>query len=386
MNVVRLLLCVGVSAGFVLLGACGKSEDVPPRYNQRLGDGPEGAPLGTPSVDLGILQDQSSYQPANFTSLPGVGESAATADSEEQAAVRQRMGELLNAVVEFDFDTMLDAFNPEQVASLREHVSAMYELVDKFKVLQRSAQEKMSTQPGLDVETLQASDELFWTYAGKAAAALPDTLTVDILDEDNASVGVDGERFATSMEALAKDFMDELSKIDPNGANVILQSFQQARATAKQAVAAKAAEYGLDLEAEEAAEAGVGTVEIPVKVPLRKIDGDWKIELPFAISEQQAELVGDGLVLAQDFLDKLTDKVGSVDTLDQQALIMMGWQTVLEVTPQATGLFARAQQVFGPAMKGVAESAEPGADEAREEGEEEVEEEPEDERPAVISP
>ena len=383
MNVVRLLLCVGVSAGFVLLGACGKSEDVPPRYNQRLGDGPEGAPLGTPSVDLGILQDQSSYQPANFTSLPGVAGSAATADSDEQAAVRQRMGEFLDGLVEFDFDTMLEAFNPEQVAPLKEHVSAMYEVVDKVKVLQRSAQEKMSAQLGMDVEALQASNELFWTYVEKVAAALPDTLVVDV-DQENASVGVDGEKFATSMETLAKDFMAELSELDPAGADVIRQTFEQAQTMAKQAVAAKAAEYGVDLEADEGAEAGIGVPEIPVTVPLAKIDGEWRIQLPFTFTEEQAELVGEALVLAQDFLDKLTDKVEGVDTLDQQALMMMGQQTFLEVMPQAMGLFARAQQVFGPAMESVAEPGEPGADEGRDEAGEEEEEAEDEPQPPMI--
>ena len=98
---------------------------------------------------------------------------------------------------------------------------------------------------------------------------------------------------------------------------------------------------------------------------------------------KDAELVGDGLVLAQDFLDKLTDKVESVDTLDQQALMMMGQQTFLEIMPQAMGWFARAQQVFGPAMEGLAEPAEPGADESRDEAGEEEEEAEEQPGPAM---
>jgi hypothetical protein len=114
--------------------------------------------------------------------------------------------------------------------------------------------------------------------------------------------------------------------------------------------------------------------EMP-RLPLRYIDGDWRIQLPFTFSEEQAGLVGDALALAQDVLDRMTDKVEGVDTVDQQALTMMRQQTFMEVMPQGMELFVRAQQLFGPGAQDAVEPAEPGEDESREEGEEEEAEE-----------
>ena len=398
MNVVRLLLCVGVSAGFVLLGACGKSEDVPPRYNQRLGDGPDGAPLGTPSVDLGILQDQSSYQPANFTSLPGVGGSAATADSEEQAAVRERMGDLLNAVLEHDFDALLDAFIPDQVAALNDHVSAMHDTVAKYQAFSRTLQEQMTGQPGFDPDAAEAFDELAWKYIRKAVDVVVGALTVEVADEENAAVGIDLPKLIAAITPLVEEFQAELAQ-NPSAAAYLASmgsampgmggipdaegagGVEGAESPEGEGLPTGAPQMPLDMAsmAQMAEQMSAAGGEMPT-LPLKYIDDDWRIQLPFTFTEEQAELVGDGLVLAQDFLDKLTDKVERVDTLDQQALMMMGQQTFLEIMPQAMGLFARAQQVFGPALGGVAESGERGADESPDEAgeeEEEVEDEPE---------
>jgi hypothetical protein len=408
MNVVRLLLCVGVSAGSLLLGACGKSEDAPPRYNQRLGDGPDGAPLGAASVDLGILQDQSSYQPANFTSLPGAGGSAATADSKEQAAVRQRMGDLLTAVLDHDFDAVLDAFNPDQVATLDEHVSAMHDTVTKYQAFKRTLQEKMTGQPGFDLGAAEAFDELAWKYIRKAVDVVVSALTVEVADEENAAVGIDLPKLIAAMGPLVQEFQAELAQ-NPAAAAYLASvgsampgmggipgmggmpgaegagGVERAEAAEGQGLPAGAAQMPLDMAsmAQMAEQMSAAGGEMPT-LPLKYIDGDWRIQLPFTFSEQQAELVGEALILAQDFLDKMTDKVESVDTLDQQTLMMMGQQTFVEVMPQAMELFARAQQVFGPAMGGLAEPVQPAEDEAREEGEEE--EEAEDEPEPVVVP
>jgi len=407
MNVVRLLLCVGVSAGFVLLGACGKSEDVPPRYNQRLGDGPDGAPLGTSSVDLGILQDQSSYQPANFTSLPGVGRSAAAADSEEQAAVRQRMGDLLNAVFELDFDSVLEAFVPEQVAALKDHLSAMYETVDKCKVLYRTWHDMEGEQAARSTETEQAFSALLANYRDRLVDTVVNALTIQILDEENAALGVDLPRLREGVATLAQEFDAEIAQMPEvvaamqaamnamagmPGAEGLLGPTAVPTGAADAGAAAPPAAPALNPMARItqlflpalASGEDAAPPELPT-LPLKKTDGEWRIKLRFAFTQEQAQVVGDGLALVQDCLDRVTEKLDGVETPEPQTLVTVFMQTSFEMGGPMMELFARAQQVFGPAMEGVAEPAEPGADESRDEAGEE-EEEAEDEPGPVMVP
>jgi hypothetical protein len=363
MSAGRLLLPIGLSAGLVLLGACGKSEDAPPRHNRTLGDSSAGTPLGPPSVDVGILRDPATYQPASFGEVGGPA-GAAAADTAEQEAVRQRMSNFLTALTEGDFDALLEAFEHEQIALLDDHVSAMYETVDKVKVLLRTLEEKGEDTSG------GAVLELAFEHLKKAAEAFASSLTIDILDEENAAVSVDEEKLQEAMNTVLEEFMAELSQLDPNAGAAFQQSFEAGRAAALQAVAeGAAAEGGGPVEPARS--------ELPETWPLKKIDGEWRIELPRAVTADEAEVLGEALALAQQYLDKFNEKLDTVETVDMMILMQIGMLTAAELVEQTNALKARFEEVFGVTAPSGLDFPLPAAGEVPEApGEKETEEEP----------
>ncbi len=80
----------------------------------------------------------------------------------------------------------------------------------------------------------------------------------------------------------------------------------------------------------------------------------------------------------------MTEKLDAVETPEPQTLFNVFMQTSLEVAGPAMELFARARQLFGPGMEGVAEPAEPGADEGPEDAAEEEEEAEDEPEPPMI--
>lgn len=126
------LLGCGVGVVF-LVGACGESQDSPTRLGGTLGGVKEGAPLGPPIVDTGILQDATAYQPPRMaegfdavpevrpTPLPERGGAGGA-----EAAVRTAVANLVNAVRDGEVTLALRAFRSEDVRLLAEQSELLF--------------------------------------------------------------------------------------------------------------------------------------------------------------------------------------------------------------------------------------------------------------------
>ncbi len=133
-----LLLCGGLFA-VGLLSACDQSPEVPSRYDRTLGKTKESAPLPPPSVDLGILSDPQTYQPAR----PGAGAGGAVASADAQTQVANAVAALVKAIRDGYPDLALKLFRTEDVAELsakQEDLSATFSALDR---LSKAIQEKL---------------------------------------------------------------------------------------------------------------------------------------------------------------------------------------------------------------------------------------------------
>ncbi len=122
MRRIRAILACGVGVA-VLLCSCGKTQEPPGQDALLLGDRPQGAPITAPASDVGILRDQTQYQPASPpTGRKATADTAADTDvaagSGPAAAARQAVVNLLNDMESGEVSLILRAFDPAQVEAL----------------------------------------------------------------------------------------------------------------------------------------------------------------------------------------------------------------------------------------------------------------------------
>jgi hypothetical protein len=107
-------------AGVLLLAGCGKAEPQAGPYPTILGDTPAGAPLPPPRADLGILADQTTYQPASYAGgTGGRGRGSGTAATADAAtAGKQFVAALLKQYEAGKLDEVIDLFTFEEIEPL----------------------------------------------------------------------------------------------------------------------------------------------------------------------------------------------------------------------------------------------------------------------------
>lgn len=384
-SVTRLLPGV-LLAGMLVLGGCGKQDEQPTRFNQTLGDSPVGAPVATGLIDTGVLQDPTAYKPAPYERLEG-GPAGGGAGGPEAEAAQAVLKEFILALFALDIDTILDTHVPEQVAVLREdeYMSSFYEAKDTLVTFWAVFKDKAT---GPEFEPFVRVIELLPELAEPVANAM----TVSVLDEENAVATFDLERFE-----LPEDVQAEL-----------MAASQQIMTLAMGAMMAQMGAAGLTggptpggtpPEEPNAPAETPATPEIPgipgmpaggfspemfqqfmpsdadtqQNCPLRKIDGEWRLVLPFSVQEEQAEVISEGLVLVKDLLADMTTRIDQTDTLDLGAFTQIAAETGTRMAPAFEGWWARAQMMIASITE------EPTDDTGAEEEEEAAEpNEPED--------
>jgi hypothetical protein len=164
--------------GIGLVG-CERTDEAPRRYNTSLGGG--APPVRGALVDRGILADQTAYQPAVAEGGGGPRggdeseEKAARGGGDAEAAVRQVVDKLLDAMDQNDFEAILELCNPEQVAALKGNHSALIESGEKARFLEKIISEKFG-------------EEMFAQAKAGASQFLKNLLKIEVIDESNANV------------------------------------------------------------------------------------------------------------------------------------------------------------------------------------------------------
>jgi hypothetical protein len=157
-----LLLGFGVCAAG-LLCSCGESQDKALPSSQTLGGVKEGAPLGRPAFDPGIMQDATTYQPAKTPSSSTIVTSAAPTEKRAAAAegggdaeqqVKTMVRDLVNALKDGEADLALRMFNGDEVSALNAKVDALLNTFEKIDLLGRLMRDKLKLDDATVVRLL----------------------------------------------------------------------------------------------------------------------------------------------------------------------------------------------------------------------------------------
>ncbi len=375
MKLARGLLSTGLLVGLLLTSGCGKSDDQPTRFNQTLGGTPAGAPVGAGSIDPGILRDPKDYTPESYEPLEGEAPAGA-AEGPEAEMIRGVFEGLADAISSFDFTTALDAFVPEQVAAITQE----NEYLDNFDGLKDALtsciQIYKDKTAGTDVEAPDAADGL----PPELLKSLNTAFTISVLDEENAVATLDLSQVQIPAEARAK-IAEAVQKIMPMMAQLRAAGPGVTPPDSTATPGAGGAEPLSDQLIQDQIDS---LLSAEYRVPLRKVDDEWKLVLPIKIQEQHAELINDAVVILKDGFNDLAQAFGQAETLDDQTMEQISTQVMMRHMPAVIGLVGRAMPMISSMMQEEppteAEAAEADADQAEPEEEEEPEEPPEGRR------
>ena len=179
-----LLLGFGVCAAG-LLCSCGESQDTALPSGRTLGGVKEGAPLGRPAFDPGILQDATTYQPAKTPSSSAIARSAtarvqpaaaAGGGGDAETQVKTTVRDLVNALKDGEVDLALRMFSSDEVGTLTAKVDVLLNTFEKADLLERLLRGKLQ----LDDATVA---RLLGPLRGGDA-----TLKWDLLDAEHATL------------------------------------------------------------------------------------------------------------------------------------------------------------------------------------------------------
>ncbi len=162
----------------LLMASCGETQLPPTRVTLPLGGGASAAPLVLGGADMGILRDQTAYQPAaggpagGGASGTAAGGGAASGDAAAQVA--QTVRDFVNVLKDREMEVVWRFFDAAHIAALSEDDRNVVAetMVDKLDFLRRSVESKLDT-----ASAAQALGAL-------TAAAAP---TINVIDADHAT-------------------------------------------------------------------------------------------------------------------------------------------------------------------------------------------------------
>ncbi len=309
--------------GAVLAVGCGNDNSVPRRFNEPLGDGRYGLPVSGSSADLGLLADPASYKPVNVPEPEG---GAASFEAEEVlAAIRLPATALAN----MQADTLLNAFVPEQVAALKADSSALQGVFDALSTADKIVFAK------LDPKVAESQRKQMQSLP-KLLDAVTASMNVKILAPDAASAEIDAAKLSENLRPIVAEL---LATIPPE---------TLAGMSAGAGAEGAATPITPDLMVQQLQS------QIPpgTAIPMKKAEGTWRIDLMHTITDEEVELLNEGLGLVRDFVNSIAGKVdASPGPIDEAALQQIATAAAVEMTPAAMGfsgkVFALAQASGG---------------------------------------
>ena len=365
------LLWTTLILGFVLIGGCGKTDqDAPPQFNETLGGTPDGAPLGAGTIDTGIMNDPASYQPSRYEPLTPSTAAPEAAGSPETSEARQPIDQALDAAFVFDFESLLRSCVPEQVQSLMDS-----DALDSLNALSDAIRNNNT------LLAQKASDPQLQQLTGLSTAlpgigtALKSAIVINVIDEQTASASIDLNRMPPELMTQLTALMQQMMALAGNAgmpAATPPAEPTQAEAAPPAAVPGRIAQRGSRTPGNpppaEGESAGTTASEPPpappagaipmlsmddltaglsqFAIPLRKVDGAWKIALPVTITQEQAELINELAVALRGMIDDSTQAIDQVETLDLQTYMQISTQTQMRHVPELLGIVGRLMPLF----------------------------------------
>lgn len=254
---------------------------------------PAGTLLSAPHTrppDLAILNDPASYQGVNIPGLPAAEPAAGAASGGEAVEqIKSFLAATLHAAISGDIPTVLGSFDPEQIAPLTAHESLLIQTYSKIETVNGLLREKQIPAPDLrniTPEAIQTTvDEVF--QGGM--------VRVQVLDAESAELSLDPQVGVALAQASGAMPAENLA------------SMQQTLSAA--------GAYSVQLNLES---------------------GQWRIHLPFDLTEEQVQVAVQMLGIANKYMDILSDKIAEAESLDQAGLAALGQATLFELLTQLT--------------------------------------------------
>lgn len=343
-----------VVAALALPAGCGRSTDDRPVYNEVLGDGPIGAPTVARAIDVGILRDQTAYQPARRPdAAPAAG---AFGGGPEAEAVLDVARGAMQSLKDLDAGALLDAFVPQQVAALTANLSEIEDAIDSLIRMHAAYLDKTKEQRAAMGDAAAAIDAV----PQKLIDVFSSALRADVLDDENAVLTVDAAALEQGLSDLFTEIGPALAAMGggmtpgamPGVPPVSPPPDSNAPAPPPSPPGMPGAMPGMPPGGltpemlQEMTNLDLGEADLPT-ITLRKVDGNWKLDLQRTVTGEQAELVVEAAELLGSFADQLFAKIESVETLDDQTYMNMVMQTAMPMAGQFMMLMSRAQEVFG---------------------------------------
>lgn len=315
---------LGLLAGAATLVAplgCGRADDPSGSATRQVG-ATAGAPAAARMVNSGILQDQAAYTPAKADGSPTGGDgdgTPAAAGGADDGAARELVRNTLNATRNLNVDGLLAAFDEQQIAAITPHKSLMIEVIDKVEGLFRMLSEKSGTDSAGELRLLNDR------FGQRFADAVADAVVVQPLAPDVAALNLDPVKLHEGLAAMMPEVVEVLTQMSasqPGAAEQIAATFTP-----------------------ENLQAGLATMP-PMMLPVKRMGDAWKIALPRAITEEEADLVRQGLELSKEFLDKFGQKLEAAPQVDQNSAQMAAMMTFGEMAGQFMELQMKFQELM----------------------------------------
>lgn len=370
---------IGLLVGLWLIGGCGKTDqDVPPRFNETLGDSPVGAPPGSGPIDTGILKDPATYQPATYEPLSPADALPTETENPAVMAVRTTMNQAIDGVFAMDFESLLGAFTPQKVGALAkdDYIDNLNALSDALRTSNRVLKEKAS---GPELSAITQMQDFF---AG-LGDTLKTTLVINVLDEQEARATLDLNRLPPEKLAQLGAILQQIMTLQMSMSASVMPGMvpgmtpdgqsedDQAPlvAPAPELVRGRSAPPAQASEpagAEETTIAPPGTpapdlASVPPEVllsqmampaiTLRKIGDSWKIDLPLSLTEEHAELINDAVLALKTLMDDMTQAMEQAPTVDLQTYMQITAQIQARHMPVLMGIIGRAMPLLGSLME-----------------------------------
>lgn len=178
----KLGVVLGLTATLTIC-ACSDSSEPTTGASRTLGGVKEGAPIAPGVLDVGILQDATSYQPTKPPPSSGSPAPVALAkDPKEQAAqakaaATELFGKFAAALAQGEVDGILGLYDAEQVGTLPEHAAELSATFTKLQAMQQALEDK-------------ADPELKEQIAGSLGGAAMTEPTIEIADKEAKRVQI----------------------------------------------------------------------------------------------------------------------------------------------------------------------------------------------------
>ncbi len=338
----RFLNC-GLSVVLLILVSCERTPQEGGPFNQPLGGARALAPTPAPVIDVGILADQSTYQPARSgPAEPGAVQTAGGEEGEqEQEAIRARVREIVQAAISRNVEALFDAFVQEQIAVVLPLKSTVIETVEKLEAMQR----QLAQLGGPAAQPDEGQAALLEAIGGKLLDAFTGALAVEMLSADQAAVRVDAARFQENLTPLVPEIQRALEQMAAAGGGLggaqgpsqlppeVLERLEQ-----EMAAAGTPSPPTLEQQIADAVQQLAGYT-----LSMSRVEEVWRIALPLTLTEAHAEIGRDGLGLLNEYLDKVMERLQSLESADQAAISSLFMQVAFEVLPRLMELMQKVE-------------------------------------------